>query len=57
MSCMALTNSLDFLHKRIDACKTAEDKDWPFETGNETVNDITRVLFAILVGSIILLLF
>ena len=24
---MKLTNSLDFLHKRIDTCKTAEDKD------------------------------
>ena len=24
---MEITNSLDFLHKRIDTCKTAEDKD------------------------------
>ena len=24
---MEVTNSLDFLHKRIDTCKTAEDKD------------------------------
>ena len=24
---MGTTNSLDFLHKRIDSCKTAEDKD------------------------------
>ena len=24
---MKLTNSLDFLHKRIDTCKTAKDKD------------------------------
>ena len=24
---MGTTNSLDFLHKRIDTCKTAEDKD------------------------------
>ena len=24
---MEVTNSLDFLHKRIDICKTAEDKD------------------------------
>ena len=24
---MGAANSLDFLHKRIDTCKTAEDKD------------------------------
>ena len=24
---MEVTNSLDFLHKRIDTCKTAKDKD------------------------------
>ena len=24
---MEVTDSLDFLHKRIDSCKTAEDKD------------------------------
>ena len=33
-----------------------EDKDWPFGPGIKTVNDIIRFLFAILVGSIILLL-
>jgi hypothetical protein len=36
--------------------KIEEDKEWPFETGDKTYNDIVKILFAILVGSIILLL-
>lgn len=37
--------------------KVEEDKEWPFSSGDETHNSIVTILFAILVGSIILLLF
>ena len=37
---MEVTNSLDFLHKRIDTCKTAEDKDTVVE---QLLSELQRI--------------
>ena len=37
---MEITNSLDFLHKRIDTCKTAEDKDTVVE---QLLSELQRI--------------